>query len=213
MKVSAVIFDMDGTLTDSARLFHDAVEHGLSAFGIAIDRDSFHEWQTNFHPWSRLLELHGRKEVDESLIETITMTRMNELLALESAWMEGAEEAVQALRKRGMPMAIVTNAPEESVDIMCRALPLKELFSVIITASQTKERRKPDPYGLLMAAEKLGVTPSECIYVGDQRFDILAAQGAGMHDILCIGSHTPPEVELMAKHRVHSLPEMLTLID
>jgi HAD superfamily hydrolase (TIGR01662 family) len=215
MKISAVLFDLDGTLTDSTTLFHDAVAHGLSCFDIAMEVKHFDVWHTNHAPWKHLFSMHGKDECeyDETEIERLTMEKFDELLAKDIRWMEGAEQTVRTLKKRGMPIAIVTNSLDYLIDTMDKALPLKELFSIIITASLTKERRKPDPYGLLLAAERLGAHPGDCMYVGDQRFDMLAAQAAGMHDCLFAGKHTPADVELMAKHRIQNLPEVLKLID
>ena len=213
MRITAVIFDLDGTLTDSTKLFHDAVEHGLSCFDVVMDRKTFDAWHSNHDPWEQLFKSHGKEQFDQQEMERIVLQKFDELLASESRWMEGAEATVQTLKKRNMPMAIVTNSLDPLVDTMNKSVPLKSLFPLIITATLMKERRKPDPYGLLLAAEKLDVKPSECMYVGDQRFDMLAAQAAGMHACLFVGVHTPADVELMAKHRVRSLPEILTLID
>jgi HAD superfamily hydrolase (TIGR01509 family) len=214
MKLSAVLFDLDGTLTDSTRLFCDSVIHGMSSIGVShMDMQIFNEWHGNHEHWEYLITRHKGDPSHWQTLERVTFEKFDELLTTGSEWMEGAEMTVRSLAKRGMPMAIVTNSLDQFIDTIDRSIPLKSLFPIIITASRTQERRKPDPYGLLLAAEQLGVSPSDCMYVGDQRFDIVAAQGAGMHDCLFIGPHTPPDVELMAKHRVKSLPEILQLID
>lgn len=213
MKISAVLFDLDGTLTDSTVLFHDAVAHGLSCFDVTMDTEHFNGWHTSHQPWPVLFGLHGKPDIDSEEMEKIVMRKFDDLLATDCRWLPGAEETIRALKERGMPTAIVTNSLDPLIDTMNRSLPLKSLFDIIITATFTKDRRKPDPYGPLVAAERLGVRPEECMFVGDQKFDMMAAIGAGMHECLFAGPHTPPEVELMVKNSVKSLPEILALID
>jgi HAD superfamily hydrolase (TIGR01549 family) len=213
MQISAVLFDLDGTLTDSNRSFVEAVRHGLSCFDIEMERAHFDTFHTNFLPWRHLFALHGRQECDEKEFERMVMEKQGEILQTDSRWMEDAKDVIDMLKKRNMPIGIVTNSFDAFIDILDRSLSLRSLFPVIITADITKEQRKPKPKGLLLAAEQLNVYAHDCLYVGDQRFDMLAAQAAGMHECLFIGPHTPADVELMAKHRVRKLPEMLKLID
>lgn len=216
MKISAVIFDMDGTLTDSAKTFVDASAHGMSLFDITMDQTHFAAWMGDQRPWKELFTMHGKHDFgpeDERRMEESVIKHAHLALGENTDWIPGALETIDALQKRGIPMAIVTNSIDELIDTMDKTSGIKSLFDVIITSTTTKERAKPDPYGPLLAAERLGVNPHDCLFVGDQKFDIVAANGAGMHDCLFMGPHTPAEVGLMAKHVVRRLLDILELID
>lgn len=213
LTLDAILFDLDGTLTDSTRLFHAAVEGSMRSIGIDMKMELFVEWHGRHEHWEHLLTAHGADGTRWEAVERVTFENFDRLLSTDITWLPGVEEALAELKRRDMPMAVVTNSLDRFIDVIDRAIPLKTLFPVIITASFTQERRKPDPYGLLVAAERLGVPPANCLYVGDQPFDILAANGAGMHDCLFVGPHTPATAELMAKHRIRRFPDLLELIN
>jgi phosphoglycolate phosphatase len=71
---------------------------------------------------------------------------------------------------------------------------------------------KPHPHGFLLAADQLGVEPSECLVIGDQLFDIEGAKNAGMQSCLVRGSYTPKGTGNMSSHSVDTLHELLQLI-
>jgi HAD superfamily hydrolase (TIGR01662 family) len=213
MNFDAILFDLDGTLTDSTRVFYAAVEESLRQLGGTLRKDAFDEWHSAHLPWKELLSMHTVGHEREADMQTLTFDAFDRLLKTDSEWIEGAEATVTELHERGYPLAIVTNSIHRFVDTLNAKLPLRTLFPVVITTDETQERRKPDPYGLLLAADTLGVKPERCMYVGDQRFDMLAANAAGMESCLYIGTHTPPDVELLAKRTIRSMPDLLDIAD
>lgn len=213
MKPAAVLFDLDGTLTDSTRVFHRAVEESLAELGGTLSRDIFDPWHTVQGKWSDLLERHDLDPALHDRMHTLTYEAFDRLLKTDIEWIDGAAEAVAAVRERGCKTAIVTNSIHRFVDTLNTKLPLRAQFPVVITEDETKERRKPDPYGPLLAADLLGVKPDECLFVGDQTFDMLAANAAGMESCLYLGAHTPPETALLAKRVIRSMRELSSVLD
>ena len=87
-------------------------------------------------------------------------------------------EVLEEFRRRGYPMAVVSNKPDSAVGILCR-----DYFAGLIPHTQGDTPgvpRKPAPDMVHMAAEKLGLAPERCIYVGDSEVDVLTAKNAGM---------------------------------
>ena len=66
-----------------------------------------------------------------------------------------------------------------TVELAFASVPVAHLFETVVGGDET-EKHKPDPQPLLLAAERLGVAPTDCAYVGDSPFDIRAAKAAGM---------------------------------
>ena len=93
-----------------------------------------------------------------------------------------------------VPTAIVTSAPGRMVDAFDEALLFRRYIDVVIHGDHVNPRYKPDPLGLQMACDKLGVDPSMCVYIGDQACDIEAATAIGMPSILLRGMYTPASV-------------------
>ena len=98
---------------------------------------------------------------------------------LDSRLFPGAAEALQALKDRGLGMAIVTSKSLKSTSRIVQAAGINGYFDTIVTADHVT-RHKPDPEPILKALEVLGVTAQEAVYIGDARFDVQAASCAGV---------------------------------
>jgi 2-phosphoglycolate phosphatase len=181
MPVHAVLFDLDGTLVDSAADLAGAANelrqaHGLqalpfellrpmvgsgargmlnAAFGIGPDDPRFEAMRADFL---------GRYEA-RILRETRVFARMEPVLA--------------ALQLRGLPWGIVTNKIERFSVPLVEGLGLLPRCAVLISGDSTAYA-KPHPQPLLEAARRLELAPQRCIYVGDDRRDIEAGRGARM---------------------------------
>ena len=177
----AVLFDLDGTLLDTAPDFVLAlnalrteetlppladiairphVSHGSAAliragFGIGLDDQEFERLRL------RLLELYAR------------------VLAQATVPFAGVEDVLTSLEARGLPWGIVTNKPAWLTTPLVAALGFDKRAACVISGDSTA-RAKPYPEPLLAAASALNICPADCLYIGDAERDIEAARAAGM---------------------------------
>jgi HAD superfamily hydrolase (TIGR01509 family) len=188
-KLHAIIFDLDGTLVDS-RLDFAAMRRELDAPADV-----------------GLLEFIDSLPSAESQAQAMDVVHKHELAGAEAAtWMPGAEAVLHALHEREVLTAIVTRNCRRAAELtMARmnmpSIPLK---------AREDAAPKPDPEALLALASHWRMAPANCAYVGDFRYDIEAAQRAGMLPVLYLGMEEAPSTH---DHRVPVLREFHTLLD
>ena len=196
-RVAAVLFDFDGTLTVPETLDFAAVR---SAVGCP--------------PGMGLLEyLAGVHDVEERRAKEAILEAMEIEAAEQTRENAGATELVQYLHRLGVPLGIITRNTRESIDRSLSMLPGIDVasFDVIVTRDLPLNP-KPEPDGVLYAAERLGVDAGELLVVGDFSFDIQAGKRAGA---LAMYLHNDPNEAFHgegADFVVHSLAEALAVI-
>lgn len=183
-KPSAVLFDLDGTLIDTApdfirclnqlRQLHNleplaaeqirpSVSNGARAmirvgFGLEPEHDGYVEKHTAF------LDLYEAG------------------VAVETTLFEGMDLLLENLEARGIPWGIVTNKPVRFAEPLVQALGLAQRCATLICPDHVSER-KPHPEPLFLACQRIGAAPEQAIYVGDHERDIEAGRNAGMRTI------------------------------
>jgi len=175
-----VLFDLDGTLLDSAPDFVATIAVLRSRHG----RPSMPESQLRPHVsrGSRAMLEAAFPDFDDDAREALVQPFLDiyrRELAQHGAPFPGIAELLDAIEDAGSRWGIVTNKPEA----LARALmPLLgwETRCAVLVGGDTLPVAKPDPAPLLHAARQVGVAPGECAYVGDDERDIIAARAAGM---------------------------------
>ncbi|ERP91013.1 phosphoglycolate phosphatase [Marinobacter sp. ES-1] len=183
-KPSAVLFDLDGTLIDTApdfirclnqlRQLHNleplaaeqirpSVSNGARAmirvgFGLEPEHDGYAEKHTAF------LDLYEAG------------------VAVETTLFEGMDSLLENLEARGIPWGIVTNKPVRFAEPLVQALRLAQRCATLICPDHVSER-KPHPEPLFLACQRIGAAPEQAVYVGDHERDIEAGRNAGMRTI------------------------------
>jgi hydrogenase expression/formation protein HypE len=196
-RISAVLFDFDGTLTVPAALDFPAIR---AAVGCP--------------PGLGILEfLAGVTDPEERRRKEAVLDAMETEAAEQTVENPGATELVRALHRLGVPMGIITRNTRRSVDVSFEKLSGigAEHFGVIITRDLPLSP-KPLPDGVHYAAEQLGVDVAELLVVGDFAFDIEAGKRAGA---LAMYLHNDPSAPFHgdgADFVVHSLSEALAVI-
>ena len=186
----ALIFDLDGTLIDSAPDIHAAANKVFAARGL---RGFAFETVRGFIGngvgvlVSRLLESHGLDGQGALQAELVAdfVKLYEEAFDLTSLYPNVAE-ALSQLHAAGHPLAICTNKPEAPARAALRHFRLDRLFPVVI-GGDTLPRRKPDPAPLRAAMSALGV--GEAIFVGDSEVDAETARAAGVPLALFAGGY------------------------
>ncbi|TQE99957.1 MAG: phosphoglycolate phosphatase [Spiribacter salinus] len=181
----AVLFDLDGTLVDSAPDLTTAVNRMLTELGrAAITESRVREWIG--HGARRLVAraLAGQRDIVTEPPETeAAMARFfvhyHACLVDTTILYPGVREALPELQAMGLAMGLVTNKPEAFTTPLVSALGLDPFLSVSVSGD-TLAVKKPDPAPLQHAAQQMGVAVDRCLYVGDSRADLDAADAAGM---------------------------------
>jgi len=193
MGPSALLFDLDGTLLDSAPDLASATDRMLVDLGFeAAGEARVRQWIGN---GSRKLVQRAIAFAtgvpEESVAETavdqaqpVFMRRYGECCTERSRLYAGVYEALLHWGERGVPMACVTNKPGRFTDTLLRHFGLDGWMPVAVSGD-TLPVRKPDPAPLRFACEKLGVDAAAAIMIGDSRNDVLAARAADMR-VICV---------------------------
>jgi 2-phosphoglycolate phosphatase len=182
--IKAVLFDLDGTLLDTAQDFHESLndlraEEGLLPLSFEIVRAQVS------HGGHALVRL-GFGALDANAHEAMRVRLLNiyrKRLAKHTRLFEGGDEMLDALENRGLAWGIVTNKPGWLTDPLLVEVNLHNRARAVVSGDTLPER-KPSPLPLLHAAKTLGVNPTECVFVGDAERDAQAAQSAGMYSVI-----------------------------
>ena len=181
----AVLFDLDGTLVDSAPDLTLSVGHALAGVGMpAPGLDEVRRYigegaQKLLH---RSLTRDPDGVADEALFREASQLFFDHYAAnvcVQSHLYPGVVATLERLRQRGCHFACVTNKPARYTAPLLEALGLAEYFTVSVSGDSLP-RKKPDPAPLQFAATALGMATVDCTMVGDTVTDIAAARGAGM---------------------------------
>ena len=181
--IKGVIFDMDGTLFDTETLFQNEWNHIASEMGVALPANFKYEiCGTSGEPMDRILEKYYH--VDKGTpIQKLCKARVSELLKKEVPLKPGVESILSFFQEKNLPMAIGSSSPLPLIRQNLEVTGLTPYFQALASGDEV-ERGKPTPDIFLLAAEKLGVPPSECLVFEDSPNGIRAASNAGMIPIL-----------------------------
>lgn len=185
-----LLFDLDGTLVDSAPDLALAVNLTLADLQRPqFDEERIRSWVGNGAQVLIERALSGSVEISEQLDQALAAKALATFLAhyqkhlcIKSQLYTGVKDTLIQLKERGYRLAIVTNKPEAFVQPIIDGLGLSHLFECIV-GGDTLSKRKPDPLPIHYACEQLAVTPDQCIMIGDSKNDILAAKAAQIPSI------------------------------
>jgi phosphoglycolate phosphatase len=182
----AVLFDLDGTLVDSAPDFIAVINRMRSDRGrgaMALD-----DLRPVVSKGARAMLRAGFPDVEASERERWVQEFLDlyELeLGLHGKPFDGIEAMLAALEANGSTWGIVTNKPEYLAKKLMPLLGWQTRCAVLV-GGDTLPVRKPDPLPLLHAAQVIGVPAEACAYVGDDERDIVAARAAGMPSVVAL---------------------------
>jgi HAD superfamily hydrolase (TIGR01509 family) len=205
--IDAVIFDMDGLLLDSERLYlrvfqRTAVDMDLefpeALFARCIGRDA--------PDTDRILREHFGPGFDGAAFRARAMTGWHEHVeTLGIPTKPGALELLDALDAAGVPRALATSTSRPRAEVAMRAGGLAERFAITVTGDEIG-RGKPEPDIFLLAADRLAVEPRRCIVLEDSEPGVRGATAAGMRAIMVPDMLPPGEA---ARERAWAIVDSL----
>lgn len=183
MPSAAVIWDVDGTLVDTAELHFDAWARLAAELGKLFSREDFAATFGRRNP--EIIDflfhgLHSPQEIAELGERKENYYRIE--AAKGVALLPGAAELLSAFGERGIPQAIGSSAPRCNVELILDLTATRKFFQGIVAMEDTR-RGKPHPDVFCIAAERLQVEPSRCIVFEDA---VAGVQAAKAGDMKCI---------------------------
>lgn len=199
-----VIFDLDGTLLDTQRIYIPAWDHAGEKQGFKNCGDHIkYVLGTNEESWSQYL-------ADNFVGMDVSAFKMDATLYIKEniqiKFKEGAKEFVEYLRQKGIPFAIGSGGNTEVIRKYLEILGVSDWFEHIVGGDQV-EKSKPAPDTFLLAAKKIGVEPENCFVFEDSDNGVCAAVRGGMK---CIGI---PDIAPFGKAARDSLFKELNSMD
>lgn len=183
-KPSTVLFDLDGTLIDTAPDFIRCLNILRQQSGLcALPAEQIRRSVSNGA--RAMIEVgFGLTPDDPEYLErhSAFLDLYEAGVAEETILFPGIAGLLDWLDQQAIPWGIVTNKPERFTAPLLAALALDERCAAVICPDHVSER-KPHPESLLLACKQIGVEPASGIYVGDHRRDIEAGRNAGMATI------------------------------
>lgn len=177
----AVIFDLDGVITDTAEYHYRGWQRLADEEGIPFDRDFGDRLRGVSRRESLQLILDDRVVTDEAFDEMADRKNTYYVESLEAVspddLLPGARELVDECKRRGLKVAIGSSS--KNAQLVLRQLQITDMFDEV-TDGYDAERSKPAPDLFLHAAEQVGVPPARCVVLEDAAAGIDAANAAGM---------------------------------
>lgn len=184
----AMLFDLDGTLIDSAPDLADAVDFTLRHHGFAPAGEArVRQWVGNgarrlVRRALAAVQSVGEDDVDEALLDEALIHFFGAYSSdccTRTRVYPGVMEALERWRQRGIAMACVTNKPLRFTERILTHYGLNHYLTASVSGD-TLDVRKPDPYPLIHACDLLDVPVERAVMIGDSRNDVLAARAVPM---------------------------------
>jgi len=187
-----VIWDMDGTLVDTAELHFEAWTAATKESNLSFSRADFNATFGQRNP-EVLRHVYGDRLSDKELAELAREKEEQYRAACRRHGVEplpGARTILASLHQASFKQAIGSSAPRANLDLILQLTKLASHFDALVSMEDT-QRGKPDPQVFLIAAERLNVSPVRCVVVEDAVAGVQAAKAGGMKCIAVdfVGHH------------------------
>ena len=182
LRSPSIIFDLDGVIIDSEPMHREIEREMLRDRGITLS-PAEHRRFTGMAGYDMWKALKGRYHLSES-VEALRMEKRKKVQGFldsmdDSLLVPGALECIRRLHDCGYPLALASSSGRSYVDHIVERFRIRDSFIVLVTGWDV-QRSKPAPDIFKLAADRLGVTPRNCLVIEDSQNGILAARAAGM---------------------------------
>ncbi len=179
--MKAVIFDMDGVLVDSQPYHFKADIDTMAEYGVIKDQ-KFYESFAGTLTADRMRTLKEMFGLDAP-VEEMTIKRENMILDImgkeDIKPVLGIPEFLRSIKEKGLTTAVASSSDYKLINLILDRLKIAKYFDSVTSGSDVK-RGKPSPDVFLLAAERIGIEPAECLVVEDSENGVKAAKAAGM---------------------------------
>ena len=180
VKVSNILFDLDGTLVDTVGAFYLLAKMTGAEFGLEVSRANMYETLNHgISYWEHVVPAYmdNRPGMIHKLNDR-AMQLWPDVIKTHARAIPGVYETLSGLKSAGYQLGIVTGSGERSLELLY-GQGAAGLFDAVVTGADV-EQRKPDPEGLLKCLGRMNADPADTIYVGDSVIDMQASHAAGV---------------------------------
>jgi phosphoglycolate phosphatase len=215
--IEAVLFDLDGTLIDSAPDLGAAADRMRTDRGLPSLPAEMYRPMAGAGARGMLGVAFGLtpEHPEFTVMREEFFANYERCMTEQTYAFEGVAELIKALAHRALVWGVVTNKSKRFTEPLTRAMPLFTTARAIVSGDTTPHA-KPHPEPLLEAARRLGLQPGRCLYVGDDERDIVAGRAAGMGTVAATYGYLGREsdVSRWGAHATISFPaELLQLLE
>ena len=189
LKVKAVLFDLDGTLIDSAPIYYQIIDIVFERLGVpSVSRETLQEaMDDGDFDWDFVLPASMKSRKQELIAEARVIIDhiAPPLFRQQLKLIPGAAGVCEKIAACSLKIGLVTSTPRDYIAIKMaplRKAGIEKLLQVIVAADDVINK-KPHAEPLVLCSDKLGLAPEMCVYVGDTRVDIRAGNAAGMQTV------------------------------
>jgi len=188
-KSFAVLWDMDGVIVDSGFYHMRSWQETFHETGITFTEENFKHvfGMRNDEIIRNMLGNNFTQEKFETIAKAKEIA-FRRLIKGNVKELPGAITLLEAINKAGFVQALVSSTPMENIDLITNELGIKHYFKEIISGYDVTEG-KPSPQGYLLAAQRLGVKPENCVVIEDAVAGVKAAKNGGMRCIAVTNTH------------------------
>lgn len=194
--IQAVLFDLDGTLVDSAPDLAAAANKMRTDRGLPLL--PLEKYRSSVGSGARGMISVGfdltPQSDDFNDLKNEFFANYQAGLTNQTELFAGVEALIGAIVRAGLKWGVVTNKPGRFTVPLTRALPLFASASAIVSGDTTPHA-KPHPAPLLLAAQQLGILVDNCVYVGDDERDIVAGKAAGMKTVVAAYGYLGQDID------------------
>ncbi len=211
--IQAIIFDKDGTLHDTEKVYLEAWTLAAKELNVPDIEATVRDCTGTTIPW--IAEYWAKKYPDISFEDYLPRRQHHYFRILEAGVpvKEGAHELLSYLKSRGYKIGMATSTPWDTVKDHLERTGMTDYFDTVVTGDMV-ERGKPAPDIYLLAARRLGADPTECIGVEDSLSGVRAICAAGMRAIMVPDMIEPtPEVEALVWKKCDGLLDLIELLE
>ncbi len=184
-KINTVLFDLDGTLIDTAPDMANALNILLKEESVTpLPFDTIRPEVSNGS--AALVKLGFPDENNESTLDRLKKRYLaiyENNLCVDSVLFPGIQQLINTLESKQMPWGVITNKPGWLTDSLMQQIGLFERATCVISGDTTKNR-KPHPEPMYLACKQTQSRPENCLYIGDALRDIQAGNNAGMTTVI-----------------------------
>lgn len=212
--MEAVLFDMDGLVLDTEKLYTRFWQEAARACGYPMTKEQALGMRSlNRGAGLAKMQSYFGKEVDYDRIRGKRIEMMDAFVEKEGVTLKsGIHELLAYLKEQGIKTAIATSSPIERTFLYLTSVGLEKSFDELVSGYMV-EKGKPEPDIYLYAAEKLGVKPSRCMVLEDSPAGILAAHRAGCLPVMIPDQDEPDEeTKTLLYAKVERLDRIIDLL-